>query len=527
MESKLRRNEEWALLDLSWAYKMLGQPEKAREYETRAFSIASERPEAEMGIYLATAAQRGDLEFLKAILNKGANVNSTDGRGWTPLQWAASHRQKEAVKLLKEHGATMTLPLAAMFGDTEEIQRLVESGADLNARDEQGATALMRAAGNASLDVVKLLLEKGAEVNATSKYGRTALLSAVGLGANRRPPTKEVPDLVRALVDKGADVKAKTQDGETVLMGAASLDEPDIVRNLLEKGLEVNAGDKRGKTALMRSGPRVAKLLLDNGADFSVKDKDGMTPLMFAAQRRSLDMVKLLLDKGADSTAKDNDGKTVLMFAAGYRGPGNADIVRALIAAGAEINGKDNNGRTALMKAVTNFRGVGEKGLDALEVTKALLEKGADVNAKDKNGETALMDVFYALWNVKFETGDVRRVGPTSIFDYRKGRIEYGSRALFADNRVKCKELAQLLLEHGADANAKDNEGRTALSRVLEPLIEVEGDNITQSAEKGTAFAVKVMNGTVRVKRDPPGRYRGTAKSAWSEGIGLSAPLGE
>jgi ankyrin repeat protein len=167
------------------------------------------------------------------------------------------------------------------------------------------------------------------------------------------------------------------------------------------------------------------------------------------------------------------------------------DIVRNLLEKGLEVTASDKRGKTALMRS-------------GPRVAKLLLDNGADFSVKDEDGMTPLMDVFYALWNVKFETGDVRRVGPSSIYDFRKGRIEYGSRALFADNRVKCKELAQLLLEHGADANARDNEGRTALSRVLEPLIEVEGDNITQSEEKGTAFAVKVVNGVVRVKRDPP-----------------------
>ncbi len=383
-------------------------------------------------------------------------------------------------------------------GDPKEVQKLLLAGVDINARDEHGATALMKAAERGRLDIVKLLLEKGADVGATSKDGRTALLSAVGCiksgGGWFR--SKETADVVRELIEKGGNVNAKTEDGATVLMGAALLDEPDIVRKLLEKGAEVNPSDKSGKTALMCAGNGVAKLLLDKGADISAKDKHGKTALMCAVDRCSLNMVILLLDKGADCNAKDNKGATALMFATRYGWRSDVDMVRILLAAGAEINAKDNDGGTALMTAV--------KGLDGMEATKVLLEKGANVNAKDKDGKTALMHVFYAFSHVTSESGQMRREGSTSISDFGKGHIEYGSRALLPGQSAKCKELAQLLLEYGADANAMDNEGRTALSRVFEPVIEVEADKFTEFEEKGTVLALKIKNGTVRVKRDPP-----------------------
>ncbi|MGQ0737143.1 MAG: ankyrin repeat domain-containing protein [Acidobacteriota bacterium] len=94
---------------------------------------------------------------------------------------------------------------AARRDDTRAVQSLLKGGADPNARDESGATALMQASAVASGDTVRALLEAGADVNASSKSGASALMWATGDSAK-----------VRLLLDRGAAVNARMKDGTTV-----------------------------------------------------------------------------------------------------------------------------------------------------------------------------------------------------------------------------------------------------------------------------------------------------------------------
>ncbi|MGC2423670.1 MAG: ankyrin repeat domain-containing protein [Nitrospirota bacterium] len=97
---------------------------------------------------------------------------------------------------------------AAIYGDVEAVKSCLAKGADVNAKDKAGGTALMVAINNNHADVVRLLVDKGADVNAKDKDGWTALMVA---------SYKSHPDFVRLLIDKGADVNAKSSDGNTAL----------------------------------------------------------------------------------------------------------------------------------------------------------------------------------------------------------------------------------------------------------------------------------------------------------------------
>ncbi|MGB6065368.1 MAG: ankyrin repeat domain-containing protein [Desulfomonilaceae bacterium] len=98
---------------------------------------------------------------------------------------------------------------------------------------------------------------------------------------------------------------------------------------------------------------------------------------------------------------------------------------------------------------------------------------------------------------------NTQRTRRTAVF--RKAKLKfYGSPVLRQEDRGRCKELVQILLEKGADVNARDKDGRTALMRCLEPSIEVVADSVRQSEEKGTALTLKIKNGTVRIKWNLP-----------------------
>jgi ankyrin repeat protein len=147
------------------------------------------------------AAERGDLDVAKLLLEKGASVKSKDKSGWTPLFEAAKRGHSEVAKLL------------------------LEKGADVNAALEDGWTPLIRAGGQP--EIVKLFLEKGADVNAKDRKGFTALMNAAGAGRLEG---------VRLLIERGADLNARHRDGYTALTRARDGGHSEVVKLLLEKG---------------------------------------------------------------------------------------------------------------------------------------------------------------------------------------------------------------------------------------------------------------------------------------------------
>jgi len=148
---------------------------------------------------LMEAAPRGDVPLLQGLIKKGADVNALDSRGWSTLRHAAAEKRIDAVKLLKSNGARMTLIIAAILGDSEEVQRLVASGSDLCQRDDEGFTPLVEASRHENIDVVRLLLDLGADPNEPDNVDQTALMLAALTGQL---------SVVKLLIAKGADMNA-------------------------------------------------------------------------------------------------------------------------------------------------------------------------------------------------------------------------------------------------------------------------------------------------------------------------------
>ena len=236
----------------------------------------------------------------------------------------------------KDANGSTALIRASWDGDTEIVAMLLEKGADVNAKDNNGSTALMKASLNGHTKVVSMLLEKGADVNAKDNTGSTALIKAT---------LHRHTEIVRMLLEKGADVNVKSGYRSTALTLASWDGDTEIVRMLLEKGADVNAKDNNGSTALIKASlnghTKVVSMLLEKGADVNAKNNAGNTAF-FLANRRFLEnrpeyteIVKLLKQSIAAQTfpkhlERQEDRKNLAMVMSekdvGNRGDGTMPL---------------------------------------------------------------------------------------------------------------------------------------------------------------------------------------------------------
>ena len=239
------------------------------------------------------------------------------------------------------------------------------------------------------------------------------------------------------LLDHGADIGAKDDLGTTVLMAAQ--DHNELIELLLKRGADIEAKDTLGRTVLMQAAKNnyadTIKLLLDHGADIEATDSSGATPLIVAADSSQVsnwqskdvktDAMSLLLDRGANIEAKDIYGKTALFLATDSGHEKKSNYLRLLLARGANIETKEKFGRTALFTAVYSAYVLGNP--NAVQI---LLEHGANVLGKDDLGETVLT----------------------------QAACDIGS------SEANKLVLVKLLVDKGADIDAQNKLGKTALA---------------------------------------------------------------
>jgi ankyrin repeat protein len=235
-------------------------------------------------------------DIFDLLIQRGADVNTTDKWGWTPLSWAVDHDNLDSLKSLIAHGAKVdtkiwggetALMSEASKGRTEAVKLLLEAGADIHAMDDTGQTALHRMMDVIHLpskDMAELLLAKGAEVNSKDKCGRTPLhLAAESADA----------DIVKLLLDKGAKVDEKDDEsGFTPLHHAARFGKIDVAELLIARGADINTKDKQGHTPLqvaVNHDYKVVELLLNKGADSGIRTESGKTLLQLAQQRKQIE----------------------------------------------------------------------------------------------------------------------------------------------------------------------------------------------------------------------------------------------
>ena len=259
-------------------------------------------------------------EIVQLLIFKNADVNAKNIIGQNPLDIAIQKNQKDIIKLLLANGAkASSIFEAARMGDSTGVKTYLEQGVDVNGRGPGRRTALHLAADEGHKEVVELLLEHGADVNAKVGYNKTAAEFAMW---------GHHSEVVELLVSKGADISP--------LQMAIYLKDEVKAKSLIEGGANVNKRTPYGTTPLDRAINAgltdIVKLLLDTGAYVNSKDNWDWTPLHSAVYKNK-DMVELLLAKGANVNAQDGDNRTPLWYA---KQQGHTEIVELLKKYGAK-----------------------------------------------------------------------------------------------------------------------------------------------------------------------------------------------
>ena len=195
----------------------------------------------------------------------------------------------------------MKLISAAERGDARAVQRLLEEGASVDARDEGGRSALIAAAYGNRLGVARSLIEAGADVNTKDQTQQSAyLISTSEVGDD--------PRLLELTLRNGANVHSLDSYNGTGLIRAAERGHVRIVERLLQTSVEVDHVNNLGWTALLEAiilgdgGPRhtkVVRLLVGAGANVNLADGEGVTPLEHARRRGYEEIARILQDAGA------------------------------------------------------------------------------------------------------------------------------------------------------------------------------------------------------------------------------------
>jgi ankyrin repeat protein len=488
-----------------------------------------------------TAAAQDDVALLR-LLNAPDLINAKDVFGRTALSHAAKQGAQAAVTWLVQAGASADsadsfgitpLMLAASTGEQSAgeqtvIQQLLAAGAPLNNKDHVSNTALMYAAGTGHSAVAMQLLTAGADINATNAQGWSALdwairtnspelvakLRSLGLTTARKASiassapslpfqhanantdlyrgwpdlliaATRSPELVSNVIKLNSNVTQRGPNGETALLVAVQSGNTAVIDKLLAGGVITNAADTgdsplswavrhdkfplvqlllskgikpdtHSKTeaapvldAVRQNNDAMLAALLKAGAGTEVRDSQGRTPLMWAAQLNYTNQLNALLNSGADPNASDKQGRSALWLASAN---GATECLRTLINAKAKLETRDSNNSTALMAAATK----GQAGSVEL-----LLAAGASTQAPS-NGNTALM-----LAAANGQEGIVKRLlGAGARPDVQN---KYGDTALMFAARAGHVEVTRSLLAAGASAELR-NKDRASVQDIANRL---------------------------------------------------------
>ena len=405
-------------------------------------------------LHIATMAHASK-EVIKLLVDAGAPISERNKQGVTPLALAIDQEMDDHVVYFAQHGADIHAedmdgytPLTrALSSESIVMLQTLISTENIHTKDSAGNTplhiALMR---DAPYDYVKYLVDTGADVNARNKNGDSVLYLAV------EKNKKQEGEL---LLDKDADIFATNTENYSPLRLA--FEYGGDVQDWLITSQTLNKPDGSGNTPLHYAAEwqldDAIIGLLQKGADRNSENNHGETPLFSAVKGNSTDCISILADNGADINARDKSGNTLLHAAVRWDSPTSSRkaVARTLIALGVEVDAQNLSGKTALSEACQSGKG---------DMALLLLENGADINATDVSGRTILADSVQS--NKKEMVRMLLSKGANPNIQDSLGRNAYHEAA-------RLKNLEIITLIRGANSNplARDRDGNTPFSIAL------------------------------------------------------------
>ena len=445
---------------------------------------------------LFAALRDNDLERAEVFLSKNADPNAKDPEGNTPLHVAVKIQNMAAVQLLFFYGANPNIEnrdhftplLEAVWSRKPEkfIAALIGGGADPGAVARDKKSALHIAVKNNYTAIIPFLIKSGVDINAKDEDGQTPLHYAL-------VPMR--PEVVKILIDCGADPSIPDKRGETALMKA--VDNADVTMTALllthpaclatiNSALTFEGQESALHFAVKRNKLKIAEVLLDAGALVNQTDGYRQTPLYLAFDRSLPDMAEFLIKRGADvgKCPADTKFKRHLVHLAAK--DERTSLFSLLIKHDGNLHGLDDDHANALHYAIgppslTNLKALlnegvnpetpdkwGRRAIDQLnyrhsaeyfEAAKILLAAGASPDiSRDPQVKTSPLHIAIRQENIPLMDILVKAGADLEVRD----RMDQATPLIDAA-RFNCREAAKKLLEAGANPNARDGEGRTAL----------------------------------------------------------------
>ncbi len=313
------------------------------------------------------AAKEGNLEKVRALVSEDSTlVNAKTERGTTPLHYACTSKNIEIVKFLITKGADINamndslyspLHYAAAYNQPEVVKFLLMNEAELEARTREGETPLHMTCYDGALEAAKILIEYGADLHVRNDYGRTALLLVARESGS--------VEMAKLLLDKGADINVVDKANDNTLELAAWRGFRDLVNFLLDKGAKIPDQSKARQSLLnhsiKRRLERLLQALIKAGLDLKEVRKSYPQLILAAAAGGSTQILDLLVKEGFDLDYVDANGWTPLHNAAEF---GRNEAIIYLLSKGAKINARTKMGETAFNVAQS------EKNKETAEILK-------------------------------------------------------------------------------------------------------------------------------------------------------------
>ena len=393
---------------------------------------------------LHIATDKGDETIIQKLLAKKADPNLKDAPGNTALHLAVQLKQETKPRPQKVWASNRSLLTASYHAcNLQTIQALIDHGADVNAVNNKGQTALSFACCDGYEACVKILLDTGADPTITDKYGESCLHAAVSGHCST--------ETIQKIIDHGAHVNAVNKDGATPLLLACFTAQAETVRFLLELNADPNIAYADGDTSLHQAvdaacSEETMQEIIDYGADVNAVNERGRSALLLGCLYRQTDSVKVLLRAGADPNITDQEGFSCLHAA--IDGCCSKDSLQALIDHGVPIDAKRKDGTNAFLRACRTGQS---------ESVMLLLEAATDVNAVKPDGNTSLHEAVCGHYSIETLKKIIQRGVNINHVNSKS------ETALLLACYTAQSDSVKFLLENGADPNICDAKGYTSL----------------------------------------------------------------